>query len=279
MTPPRYYSRFGHIASTRGGNLPHWSQTCATFVTFRLGDSLPAEKLAKFQAERDEWLRTHPRGRGVLSASDWSDDEVREYRELFSERLQRWLDVGHGACVLRDERIRQIVEESLWHFANKRYSLYAFVVMPNHVHVLFMPEDGWDARKIVADWKRYTAKSVNVARGLAGSMWQKESYDHLVRDVREFNDIRAYIRSNDPQIAFDAYACGGASVDAESSPRQNKDVIVSTRRGEDTASTGERGEGTASTGERGEDTASTGERGEDTASTGERGEDAASTRG
>ena len=182
---------------------------------------------------------------------------MREYRELFSERLQRWLDAGHGACVLRDERIRQIVEESLWHFADKRYSLYAFVVMPNHVHVLFMPEDGWDARKIVADWKRYTAKSVNVARGVAGSMWQKESYDHLVRDVREFNDIRAYIRSNDPQIAFDAYACGGASVDAESSPRQNKDVIVSTRRGEDTASTGERGEDTASTGERGEGTAST----------------------
>ena len=248
MTPPRYFSRLGCIAASRGGNLPHWSQNCATFVTFRLGDSLPDGKLAQFQAEREEWLKAHPwrrggdtastaggrrgedsastrRGvcrRGVLTASGWNKAEEREYRELFSERLQRWLDAGHGSCILREDRIRQIVEDSLRHFADIRYSLYAYVVMPNHVHVLFMPVEGWDGRKIVADWKRFTAKAINAARGISGEVWQKESYDHLVRDVAEFNAVRAYIRGNSPHLAYDAYAV--SPVDAESSPRQEEDV-------------------------------------------------------
>ena len=61
MTEPHYYSRLGCIASTQGGNLPHWSQQCATFVTFRLGDSLPEGKLSQLQAEREEWMKAHPR--------------------------------------------------------------------------------------------------------------------------------------------------------------------------------------------------------------------------
>ena len=73
MNEPHYYSRLGCVASTQGGNLPHWSQQCATFVTFRLGDSLPEGKLAQLQAEREEWLKAHPRfqcRRDVLVASD-----------------------------------------------------------------------------------------------------------------------------------------------------------------------------------------------------------------
>ena len=222
------------MVTTRGGNLPHWSQTCATFVTFRLADSLPAEKLAQLQEERDEWLKAHPcrgrgvlsasrsgtadssvrggdpastgdRGRGVLSASGWTEEEEREYRELFSERLQRWLDAGYGECVLREERCRRIVEASVRHFADERYSLYSYVVMPNHVHVLFMPEEDRDGREIVASWKRFTALAINDVRGIRGTVWQKESYDHLVRDVAEFNAYRSYIRANAPELAFDAY--------------------------------------------------------------------------
>jgi len=128
-----------------------------------------------------------------------------EYRELFPQRLQAWLDAGHGSCVLREARVRIVVEEALRHFADVRYSLYGYVVMPNHVHVLFMPHDGFDGREIVARWKRYTAHAINKLLAREGVLWQKESYDHLVRDVDEFNNCRAYIRKNNPALAFDAY--------------------------------------------------------------------------
>ena len=77
--------------------------------------------------------------------------------------------------------------------------------MPNHVHVLFMPEEGYDSRTIVQGWKSYTAKAINKALNREGGVWQKESYDHLVRDIDEFNAIRAYIRGNNAKLAYDAY--------------------------------------------------------------------------
>ena len=198
MKSPRYYSRMAKTVVGRGGNLPHWMQTCATFVTFRLADSLPQSKLATYNAERDSWLADH--------AEPWTDDVRAEYNKLFPKRLQRWLDAGYGSCVLREDAIRRIMEDCLRHFSDIRYSLYAYVVMPNHVHVLFMPEEGFDGRMIVRNWKSYTAKAIDLKLGRVGTVWQKESYDHLVRDVNEFNACRNYIRQNNPALAFDAYA-------------------------------------------------------------------------
>jgi len=200
MNPPCYYNRLGHISVTKGGNLPHWAQACASFVTFRLGDALPSEKREQRQAELSNWMAAHP--------EPWDVNTAAEYHDLFTVRLQKWLDAGYGACILRNDNIRNIVEECLRHFADQRYSLYAYVVMPNHVHVLFMPENGYDGRRIVAGWKSFTAKAINEVLGTTGALWQKESYDHLVRDVNEFNAIRAYIRQNDERLAFDAYREG-----------------------------------------------------------------------
>ena len=197
MLPPRYYDRLSATTSTRGGNLPHWSQACATFVTFRLNDSLPAEKLSLYESELKEFMATHP--------EPWDESTQMEYYERFPRRLQSWLDAGYGACLLADPALRVIVEESLRHFADVRYSLYAFVVMPNHVHVLFMPHEGVDGREVVATWKRYTARAINAARGARGEVWQKESYDHLVRNVGQFNACRSYIKNNNRKLAFDAY--------------------------------------------------------------------------
>ena len=197
MKPPQYFSRLSNTLSTRGGNLPHWSQQCATFVTFRLADSLPDNKLDAYREEQEVWVSAHP--------EPWDVQTCEEYQRLFPDRFQSWLDSGYGECLLKNEKVREIVEVSLNHFAEKRYSLYSYVVMPNHVHVLFMPEEGFDGREIVSAWKRFTAKEINKLLNRQGSVWQKESYDRLVRDVEEFNTYRSYIRSNNEKLAFDAY--------------------------------------------------------------------------
>ena len=197
MEPPAYYDRLARTVATSSGHLPHWSQRCATFVTFRLADSLPAGKLTAFAAEREEWIGQHP--------EPWDEKTEAEYEELFPARFQAWLDAGCGSCILADASCRRIVEETLRHFDGVRYSLYAYVVMPNHVHVLFMPAEGFAGAEIVQAWKSYSAKALNRARNASGVVWQKESYDHLVRSVEEFNHIRSYIRNNAPHLAYDAY--------------------------------------------------------------------------
>jgi REP element-mobilizing transposase RayT len=76
-----------------------------------------------------------------------------------------------------------------------RYQLHAFVVMPNHVHMLVTP------RVVATRWlgplKGFTSHQANELMGVHGrAFWQDESYDHLVRSDVEFERIRAYIERN-----------------------------------------------------------------------------------
>ena len=82
------------------GNLPHWRQDGTTyFVTFRMADSLPREKLRQWLDERATWLQRNP--------DPHSEAQRREYWERFPARFQYWLDQGHGACVLRQSKLRK----------------------------------------------------------------------------------------------------------------------------------------------------------------------------
>ena len=194
---PNYYSGRGVVVATRA-NLPHWNKDkTASFVTFRLADSLPIEKLLKLEDSRTAWLAEHPQ--------PWDAETAKEYFSTFDETVQGWLDAGYGSCVLADDACRQIVENSLWHFAGERYHLYAYVVMPNHVHVLFQPMEGRTISRIVADWKSFTAHKINESRGTDGTVWQKESFDTLIRSQRHFQTVISYIRKNDLMRAWVVY--------------------------------------------------------------------------
>ena len=71
----------------------------------------------------------------------------------------------------------------------------AFVVMPNHVHLLVTPHIV--ATRWLGPLKGYTGHLANQLLGHAGKpFWQDESYDHLVRSDVEFERARAYIEQN-----------------------------------------------------------------------------------
>ena len=106
--------------------LPHWRQDgCAYFVTFRLGDSIPQHVLREWKAVREGWLRHHP--------PPWSEADMAEYHETFTAKMEAYLHAGYGACILRRQGMRAIVEEALRQFDGTRYNLGEFVIMPNHV--------------------------------------------------------------------------------------------------------------------------------------------------
>jgi valyl-tRNA synthetase len=170
-------------------NLPHWQQSGKTyFVTFRLADSLPAAKLAQLEEERTLWLAHHP--------LPWSDADKRDYYERFSAKIDEWLDAGSGSCVLKDGRAAKIVAEGLTHFDSQRYTLGAWVVMPNHVHALVTPREGHDLSKILHSWKSFTANRINEELNRTGPLWQHESFDHIVRNEASLYRISEYIERN-----------------------------------------------------------------------------------
>ena len=200
-TPPApgFCCRFAPISIWRG-DLPHLEQTgVTTFVTFRLKDSLPAEKLAELRVLRDEWMRAHP------IPGEMSIDEVVDYRRFVGGTVEKWLDAGHGSCPFRHAEQREIVENAILHFNGVRYWLYAFVVMPNHVHVLFTPTGNFTVRDIVRSWKKFSATAVRRMVGGTGAFWEDEYWDTLMRDGTHFRRALNYTVRNSPLVAWSAY--------------------------------------------------------------------------
>ncbi len=68
--------------------------------------------------------------------------------------------------------------------------------MPNHVHVVFQPLAGHGLADILHSWKSFTAKKANRLLGRLGEFWQREYYDHLIRDGEEFQRIVRYVGEN-----------------------------------------------------------------------------------
>lgn len=110
--------------------------------------------------------------------------------------LNESLDKCEGACVLRDVSIARKVATALDHFHLSRVMTGDFVVMPNHVHALLTPCPGYDLEDILHSIKSFTANQINQALGQTGSLWQRESYDHIVRDLQQLEAYQQYIAAN-----------------------------------------------------------------------------------
>ena len=174
---------------THRRNLPHWQQGHVwCFVTWRLADSLPKAKLDQWNTERSDWLKQHP--------EPWDEEAETAYHEKFSRQIDEWLDQGNGSCVLRDSANATIVAEAVRHFDGERYEIASFVVMPNHVHVLFRPLGGHVLADIVKSWKGFTGREINKRMGKTGVLWQDEYWDRLIRNERHFFKVAKYIRDN-----------------------------------------------------------------------------------
>lgn len=152
--------------------LPHLDSNVHTqFVTFRLSDSMPQELI-------DQWREE--------SRSD----------ATFRKKVEAYLDAGFGNCWLRMPKIAEIVASAIKHFDGKRYKLHAWIVMPNHVHILFTQYENEHLPEIMHSIKSYTAQMANRSLGLKGQFWQHESFDRYIRDGRHFKAVVKYIEMN-----------------------------------------------------------------------------------
>lgn len=139
-----------------------------------------------------------------LSRAVWELKKDKLVFKLMDELLDNASAVRH----LEDDRQAEVVFDAFLHFANERYSLFAFVVMPSHHHWLFLPKDAWVAQSLDMLKGRtpreflsqclqsYTANQCNKLRGKKGQYWQHETFDHWVRDESELLRIISYIEQN-----------------------------------------------------------------------------------
>lgn len=183
-------------------HLPHWQPPGATiFLTWRLYGSLPAEALDRIAARQKELEKEPARPTESLQAR-----RLRHHKQLLALTDELLASNVHPPRWLSDERIARLVVDALHFHAGRLYTLLAFVVMPNHVHVLLTPlpinssektPRYTPLRRITQSLKGYTAREANRLLGRTGQpFWQDESYDHWSRSNAETERIAVYIESD-----------------------------------------------------------------------------------
>ena len=162
--PIMYYER----------NLPHWHPPAKDiFVSWRLHDTLPLRVIKQLGGKSGL-----PDGKRFL---------------LFDRELDR---AAFGPFWLAAPEIAEIVVNTLQAAEQRELcKLHAFVVMPNHVHVLIEP---WRELRRITKWiKGTSAVQINRALNKTGQrLWQDESFDHWIRNSAQFERVRAYIENN-----------------------------------------------------------------------------------
>lgn len=100
-----------------------------------------------------------------------------------------------------NERARKIVLDACLFFNHQRYSTFALVVMPDHVHWLLQPlpkptGEFWALREIMHSIKSYSAKQIPQVMPHIGTVWQIEWHDRIIRNETELQNTWEYIRQN-----------------------------------------------------------------------------------
>jgi REP element-mobilizing transposase RayT len=176
----------------QGAHLPHWTREGSIYaVTFRLADSLPKAVLEAWRSERTSIIQA-----AAAQSRPLTEEELDCLAFLFSEKVDRFLDNGSGACWLKNPSVAEIVACAMKHFDGQRYRLLASCVMPNHVHAVVMPAPGYELSSILHSWKSYTSNEANKSLGRRGPFWCVEYYDHLIRNEEQLIHAIDYTWSN-----------------------------------------------------------------------------------
>ncbi len=159
------------------GGLPHFDGEAVQFVTFRLGDSLPRPVLEEIKLKMKH---------GKI------DLEHEKYRH----EIENYLDRGAGECILRDSRVAEIVQQTLLEESGLSIDLKAWVIMPNHVHVLFRMLAGDDLAGLMKRIKGISARRINELLGRKGKIWQADYFDRFIRTGKHYTNTFQYIENN-----------------------------------------------------------------------------------
>ena len=88
------------------------------------------------------------------------------------------------------------VGDVLRRFDGQPYHHHAWVIMPNHVHLLFSLKAGERLERALQGWKGVSSREVRALVPHPGPLWQKDYFDRMIRDAPHFWRCAKYIRRN-----------------------------------------------------------------------------------
>ena len=205
----------GFLGWHQRGYFPHYDAPGITqIVTLRLADSLPAsrrgewEHLLRIEENREAVSAGAPTCSRLIGSNHAQSRSQTgaplKHREASRERrrkLEEYLDRGLGECWLRQPAIAKLAEDALRFFDGERYQLQAWVVMPNHVHLLV---DVWETplAELVKSWKSFVAREANRLLARNRAFWEREYQDTVIENENHRRTAVRYIENNPVQAGF-----------------------------------------------------------------------------
>ncbi|GAB4294435.1 MAG: hypothetical protein Kow0098_15960 [Ignavibacteriaceae bacterium] len=160
-------------------NLPHlYFSDGIYFITSRLINSIPVDKLEQLQSE----------------TKNTNDEKL---KRLF-QKYDALMDSGeYGEKYLKIPECADVVKTTLHYPDRKDYNLISYCIMPNHFHLVFklLPLNK-GISKIMQSIKRISARDCNKILKRTGAFWQDESFDRWVRDEKELYYVIRYVLLN-----------------------------------------------------------------------------------
>lgn len=178
--------------------LPHiQSAARPLFITWRLKFDLPKQIIHMMKAMFKELeVETQHLSKDLLKLHTYTFETKRFV--WFDEQLTK---VQPLPISLAQPEIANLIKEVLLYHNGQRYDLYAYCIMPNHVHVIIQLSPQLDGNpfplpKITQSWKRHSSMKIKMLLNISDSVWQAESYDHVIRNEKELSYYLEYILDN-----------------------------------------------------------------------------------
>ena len=160
------------------GYLPHFDgRAIPQFITFHLEGSMPKKVIQRWREE--------------LRSLKYEQERV-----VLQRRIEKYLDQGYGDAFLQLPQVARMIQDSLFKFDGIRYSLFAWVVMPNHVHSLMTRFEEYELSDILQSLKSFTSHEANKVLHRSGQFWIEDYFDRYIRNQKHFEKTIQYIENN-----------------------------------------------------------------------------------
>ena len=98
--------------------------------------------------------------------------------------------------IFQNPRWAGILVAAIHFLRSDRAFVLAYVVMPDHFHLLVVPRNNYKVSQLMQTVKGYTSRAINEARDTRGRLWQPSFHDRVIRGQRHLLDTVEYIHAN-----------------------------------------------------------------------------------
>ncbi|MEZ5339013.1 MAG: transposase [bacterium] len=161
-----------HLGFYKHDKMPHFDRADQIqFLTFVMADAVPSRLLQQ--------------SRKIPVSGD----------KVFLEMDER-LDGGKGSCILAEPHLAELLRYSMLSEAGRTHLPIAWVIMPNHVHLITKQVEGFRLGTVVRQIKAGSALLINRATGRDGQFWQHGYFDRAIRDMPHLAATIDYVHYN-----------------------------------------------------------------------------------